>query len=134
MVNFFATQLPNKPPKKDDDSDDDDDEQPFGKYEDAPYHHKNSTGTKSISPDNGQDALNHLIASPNQNSKRRYGVSQSGQYVVFDETSPRLYHGHVVEWGELSKVKGLQKELIMQGMASKFGKAIYKIAKKIIKR
>jgi hypothetical protein len=66
---------------------------------------KNSTGAKSVCPDNGQDALNRSIASPNENSRRRYGVSKSGQYVIFDETSPRLYHGHVVDWNELSKVK-----------------------------
>jgi hypothetical protein len=123
---------PKKNNKKNDD--DDNDEQPFGKYEDAPYHHKNSVGVKSVAPDNGQDALNRSIASTNQNSKRRYGVSQSGQYVVFDETSPGLYHGHVVDWNELSKVKGLQKELIIQEMALKSGKAIYRTAKKIVKR
>ncbi len=136
LVKLVAASNPNKNNKKNNDDEDDNDnnEQPFGKYEDASYHHKNSTGIKSISPTNGQNALNHSIASPNQNSKRRYGVSQSGQYVVFDETSPRLYHGHVIEWNELNKVKGLQKELIQQGMASKLGKAIYKIAKKITKK
>ena len=82
----------------------------------------------------GQDVLNNSIASPNQNSKRRYGVSRSGQFVVLDETSPRLYHGHVVEWKELGKVKGLQRELVAKGMASRSGKAIYKMANKLIKR
>lgn len=121
------------PNRNQDDDEEEEDDEPFGKYADAPYHHPNSKGNKSVCPDNGQDALNHSIPSPNKNSRRRYGVSSRGQFVVFDQTSPGLYHGHVAGWDELIEVQGLRRKMVEQGLATNKGKAIIRPIKKIIK-
>ena len=119
-------------PKKN--TDDDDEDEPFGKYDDALYHHQNSKGVKSPAPDNGQEALNNSIGSPNPCSKRRYGISSTGQFIVFSQTRPKLYHGHVVTWDDLGAIKGLQREMVSRGLATKSGRAILRIIKKVVKK
>lgn len=91
------------------------DKHPHGKYEDASYHHKNSSGQKSSAPKDGQKALDNsfLVAEKGNTSyQRRIGVSD-GQYVVLDQTSEGVFHGHTREWAELTdKMKSI---LIKEG-------------------
>lgn len=93
--------VPPQDPKK---NDKDKDKHPHGKYEDAPHHHQNSKGVKNPAPKNGQKALDesYLVVEKGNNSyQRRIGVSED-QYVVLDQTSEGVFHGHTREWSELT--------------------------------
>ena len=90
-----------------------------GIYEDASYH---TTGNpvKSARPINGQAALDNSIQI-NPTSPRRIGTSNN-QFVVLNQTSPGLYHGHVRAWGDLSN--SMRSALIKAGKATIKGKII----------
>ncbi len=72
-------------------------EHPYGIYEDAPYHGEQDNPLKSKRPKNGQAALDKSIP---LNDTRRIAVDQ-GEFVVLDQTSKGVYHGHVRSWREL---------------------------------
>jgi len=91
-----------------------------GKYKDAPYHTKNGNAIKSPRPKNGQKALDNSFPIK-ETSKRRIGISE-GEFVVLDETSPGLYHGHVRTWQELKDT--IQNILIDNGLVRDNGKII----------
>lgn len=93
--------------------------QSTGIFENTPYH---TTGNpiKSAVPINGQAALNNSFQlSPT--SSRRIGISE-GQFVVLDQTSPGLYHGHVRAWDELTQE--MKNVLIRAGLVTRKGKII----------
>lgn len=98
-----------------------------GKYQDAGYHHKNSTGNgkngKSPAPKDGQMALDNSIEI--QGAHRRVGVS-NGQIVILDRTSEGAYHGHVRTWEELCSEKDpkIKQALIRSGLVNKAGKIL----------
>lgn len=71
---------------------------PYGKYEDAPYHHTNSRGKKSPAPKDGQGALDSSI--PIEGSESRISL-HDGEFVVLRPTRPGLYHGYVSTWKDL---------------------------------
>ena len=100
-------------PKKDDDE-----ERPFGKYEDAPYHTKVSNSVKRKAPSNGQQALDNSVAI-GKNTPRRIGISDK-EIVVLDQTSPRLFHGHVRLWKELTQE--MKNALVDAGLCTLKGK------------
>ncbi len=56
---------------------------------------------KSAAPTNEQSALDNSFSIGN-NTTRRIGVS-NGEFVVFDETSSGVFHGHVRQWSELTQ-------------------------------
>ena len=90
---------------------------PNGTYEDAPYH-TTGNSVKSPRPINGQAALDNSIQiSPN--APRRIGVS-NGQFVVLDQTSVGIFHGHVRTWNELTNK--MQSVLYKWGVVTKNGK------------
>ncbi|EHU9649354.1 hypothetical protein K7P65_002531 [Enterococcus faecalis] len=92
-----------------------------GKYEDAPYHNKNQgNATKSKAPKNGQKALDNSYEIKNT-SKRRISVSD-GEFVVLDETSNGLFHGHVRKWEELTNE--MKSILQKNGLVNKKGKIL----------
>ncbi len=94
---------------------------PNGKYEDAPYHNKNQgNATKSKAPKNGQKALDNSYEIKNT-SKRRISVSD-GEFVVLDETSNGLFHGHVRKWEELTNE--MKSILQKNGLVNKKGKIL----------
>ncbi|MGB1271774.1 MAG: hypothetical protein ACPG5T_06860, partial [Endozoicomonas sp.] len=71
------------------------------KYELAPYHGLKSNSVKSKAPVHGQSALDNSIQ-VSQNSPRRVGIDyQAKEFVIFDETSSGVFHGHVRTWEEL---------------------------------
>jgi hypothetical protein len=70
-----------------------------GIYKGAKYHHAKSSGVKNPPPTNGQKALDCSEAYK-ATSSRRISVSE-GEIVVFDETLPGEFHGHVRTWEEL---------------------------------
>lgn len=95
---------------------------PYGKYEDASYHHPNSSGRKSQSPKDGQAALdNSFEVKGLPNKQRRIGIS-SGEFVILDSHGDRLFHGHVRKWNELRQV--MKNILIENKLVKPNGKII----------
>jgi len=90
---------------------------PNGTYVDASYH-TNGNSVKSPRPINGQAALDNSIQI-STNSPRRIGVS-GGQFVVLDQTSVGIFHGHVRTWNELTNQ--MQSVLYKWGVVTKNGK------------
>ena len=89
-----------------------------GIYEKASYHGVKNNGRKNKAPNNGQEALDNSIPI-SENTTRRIGISD-GEFVVLDETTKGVFHGHVRSWNELSeKMKAV---LIKAGKVNKKGK------------
>jgi Protein of unknown function (DUF1557). len=93
---------------------------PHGKYEDAPYHHLQSKGAKSLAPQNGQAALDNSVF-VKTSSDVRVGINQ-GEFVVLRKTSENLYHGYVLEWNRLDVE--LKNALIRAKMVNHRGKIL----------
>ena len=74
---------------------------PNGRYEDAPYHHKNSSGRKSPGPKDGQKALDNSVRI-SESSVHKIGISE-GEFVVLMKTAEGIYHGHVRSWNNLTQ-------------------------------
>lgn len=72
-------------------------------YEASPKHHQNvSGGFISAAPTNGQAALDASIQIK-PTSPRRVAVDAAAQeFVVFDQTTPGVFHGHVRTFDQLS--------------------------------
>lgn len=71
------------------------------KYEPASYHGKVDTALKSRAPAQGQDALDFSLQ-VKETSPRRVGIDpQTSDFVIFDQTTPGVFHGHVRPWNEL---------------------------------
>jgi hypothetical protein len=114
-------------PQKPDDEDEDKDkgkEHPHGIYrgEDAKYHHKNSYGTKSGPPRDGQRALDNSIRVKDSSSQRV--AIEDEQFVVLRETSKGVYHGYVTTFAELSA--DIRQALYNGGFTTLAGKIIKK--------
>jgi hypothetical protein len=75
---------------------------PHGKYENEPYHHKNSNGRKSRCPKNGQQALDNSIPFKGE-GKRRVSM-EDDEFVVLHphRTEIGLFHGYRCGWEKLS--------------------------------
>lgn len=100
-------------------------ENPYGRYEDAPYHHENSAGAKSPSPIDGQAALNNSVRIK-ETSPHRVGVSNN-QIVILNQTLQGLYHGHVRSWEEIVRspsMISIKNALIESGLVDKFGRIL----------
>ena len=81
------------------------------------YHNKGNP-VKSAAPIDGQGALNNSVQ-VGPNSPRRVGIS-NGQFVVLDQTSPGVFHGHVRIWADLEQ--NMKNALINSGMVNRHGK------------
>jgi hypothetical protein len=79
-----------------------------------------SKGVSSPAPTNGQAALDNSIQ-VKPTSPRRVGVDPTtGEIVVFDETTPGVFHGHVPGWENLHP--DMQRALIKAGQVTQKGK------------
>ena len=87
------------------------------KYEKAPYHNRGNS-IKNAAPKDGQGALDNSIPIGDTTS-RRIGIS-SEEFVVFDETSPGVFHGHVRTWDELTNT--MKSIFIKSGKVTKKGR------------
>lgn len=93
--------------------------EPPGEYEKAGYHNKGNK-VKSAAPKNAQEALDKSVPIKTTTTRR---VSVDGdQFVVFDETSPGVFHGHVRTWSELTQV--MKNALVKAGLAKRNGKIL----------
>lgn len=91
-------------------------------YVGAPYHGDAARGGKNPAPSNGQAGLDNSVR-VKETSPRRVGVDQqAGQFVVYDQTRPGEFHGHVRSWQELTP--DMKNALIKSGMATQRGKII----------
>jgi hypothetical protein len=72
-------------------------------YEPSPKHGPIPRGRVGAAPVNGQAALDvSLQVGPN--SPRRISIDyEAGDFVVFDQTSAGIFHGHVREWKDLTQ-------------------------------
>lgn len=94
---------------------------PNGLYEDASYHHKNSSGIKNPAPTDGQHALDNSLKIEGKNSSSRIAISHD-EFVVLMEDFPNKFHGHVRNWNDLDDLT--QNTLIKAGLVTHRGKII----------
>ena len=92
-------------------------------YDASPKHGPTARGTakglSSPAPTNGQAALENSIQ-VKPTSPRRVGVDPAtGEIVVFDETTPGVFHGHVPGWENLHP--DMQRALIKAGKVTQKG-------------
>ena len=81
-----------------------------GIYEKADYHSGQTTGNKNPAPKDGQFALDNSVPI-GSNTTRRIGLDSNGNFVVFDETSSGVFHGHVRTWNSANGNQGLAQAM-----------------------
>ena len=81
-----------------------------GVYQGADYHTGQTTGRKSAAPQDGQFALDNSVPI-GSNTSRRVSIDKDGNFVVLDQTSEGVYHGHVRSWNGSDDLKGLTQEM-----------------------
>ena len=80
-------------------------------YEGAPYHHFQSKGLKSRAPIDGQGTLDNSLQVKNTSPRRVGWDPANKEAVVFDQTRPGVFHGHVEDLRELpEQARRLLKE------------------------
>lgn len=114
-------------PDNNENDDDHNQKHPHGLYENSPYHHRNSRGTKSPCPKNGQRCLDYSL--PTEGTQRI--AIENDTFVLLKYTSPGKYHGHVVTWKELHNK--LQTILIKNGFVTTSGRILKQITEKALK-
>jgi RHS repeat-associated protein len=91
-------------------------------FQASPKHGGTATGRASAGPVNGQDALD-VSVKVKSTSPRRGGIDyDANEFVVFDQTSPGVFHGHVRPWADLTQE--MRNALIRAGMATRRGDII----------
>ena len=91
-----------------------------GEYVPSPKHHPNARGGVSPAPTNGQAALD-LSTQVKSTSPRRVAYEPSwGEFVVLDQTSDGIFHGHVRPWNDLTT--DMQNALVDQGVVNRRGR------------
>ena len=88
------------------------------KYNEAPYHHQQSSGAKSKAPTNGQQALDSSV--PYGDKGNRIAVDKANEeIVVLMKDGPGSYHGHVRTWDGLEPT--MQQALKENGLVRVMG-------------
>jgi hypothetical protein len=88
-------------------------------YEASPKHGTVARGNVSAAPVNGQSALD-VSVQLKATSTRRIGIDyQEGQFVILDETSEGVFHGHVRSWAQLDQAQ--RNVLIRWGFVDRRG-------------
>ncbi len=92
-------------------------------FQGSPKHGSSAHGRASAGPIDGQSALERSVAISPETTTRRVSFDETHhQFVVFDETTPGVFHGHVREWGELTPA--MQTALRRSGIVDRKGRAI----------
>ena len=96
------------------------------RYEPSPKHGPRDIGRSSRAPANGQDALDQSIQ-VKSTSPRRVGIDyETGDFVVFDQTSQGIFHGHVRSWsGPNGLTQAMQRALRESGMVDRRGRILW---------
>jgi hypothetical protein len=116
--NDFSMGCPPKDPN--DDDGENKDKYPNGIYKDTKYHHKNSDGSKSKSPKNGQQLLNNAYKI--ESSEDALIAVEEDYFVIFYKTMEREFHGHIRQWNQLTD--HMKNTLIRNGLTKRSGKII----------
>ncbi len=82
-----------------------------GTYEKADYHSNQTTGRKNPAPQDGQFALDNSVPVNSSTTPRRVGLDTNGDFVVFDETTPGVFHGHLRSWNKNGALQGLDDNM-----------------------
>ena len=90
-----------------------------GEDEKASYHNKGND-VKSAAPVDGQASLDKSV-SIKPTTTRRVSV-EGDHFVVFDETTPGVFHGHIRSWNDLTP--NMKSALIKNGLANNRGKIL----------
>lgn len=79
-------------------------------------------GVSNPAPAHGQDVLDFSIQ-VKSTSPRRVGIDdETGDFVVFDQTTPGVYHGHTRTWAQLENA--MRSALQRAGMADRVGRIL----------
>ncbi len=89
-------------------------------YEKADYHNKGNS-VKSAAPTNGQEALDKSVPIKPETTTRCVSVD-GNNFVVFDETSSGVFHGHIRTWSQLTDT--MKNALVKSGLANRKGKIL----------
>ena len=90
------------------------------KYKGVEYHKNKPNGRKNPAPLNGSLALKKSIQIKKTSSRR---ISTEGNsFVIFDETTVGVFHGHKRGWEELTQE--MQSILIKNGFTNRKGKIL----------
>lgn len=93
------------------------------RFEGSPKHGATRHGRASAGPIDGQSALDRSVAiSPNTTTRRVSFDDVHDEFVVFDETTEGVFHGHVREWNELTPA--MQTVLKQSGIVDRKGRPI----------
>ncbi|SEB59461.1 hypothetical protein SAMN04489844_0627 [Nocardioides exalbidus] len=93
------------------------------RFEASPKHGSRPNGRAAAGPRNGQQALEDSVAvNPSTTTRRVAYDGKTEEFVVFDETTPGVFHGHVRSWGELSHA--MQRALVEAGVVDRKGRAM----------
>jgi len=93
-----------------------------GVYEASAKHHPNVRGNVSPAPTNGQAALDLSVQVKTTSPRRVAFEPSSGEFVVLDQTTPGVFHGHSRPWAELHT--DMQNVLVDQGVVNRRGRPI----------
>ncbi|UUZ60532.1 hypothetical protein [Nocardioides sp. B-3] len=92
-------------------------------FQGSPKHGSSPHGRASAGPMDGQAALDRSVAiSPATTTRRVSFDADHDQFVVFDETTRGVFHGHVREWSELTP--SMQTALKRSGIVDRKGRPV----------
>jgi len=91
-----------------------------GEHVPSPKHHPRARGGVSPAPTNGQAALDLSVQVKTTSPRRVAYDPSSGEFVVLDQTSGGIFHGHVRPWNDLTT--DMQNALADQGVVNRRGR------------
>jgi hypothetical protein len=92
------------------------------RYEASPKHHVFSRGRASPPPREAQEALDFSVPLGPTTSRRISVDPGTGSFVVFDETTEGVFHGHLRSWNELTHT--MQNALVRSGTVDRKGRLL----------
>jgi len=93
-----------------------------GKFESVQKHGSRRIGNAGKEPDMAQKSLERSLQVSNNSTRRVSANFETGEFTVFDEHLPNIFHGHVRNWGELSQT--MQSVLRKSGQVNQKGKIL----------
>ncbi len=93
------------------------------RYQDAPYHHVNSKGSKNLPPSNPIKALQDSVVIKDTSSRRIAVDVEKNNFIILDKTTANGdWYGHSRSWKELSQDQ--KNALIRNKLTNHKGKII----------
>jgi hypothetical protein len=93
------------------------------RFEGSPKHGSRTIGRSSKAPRDGQETLDVSLPVSPATTTRRVGYDDvSDEFVVFDETTAGVFHGHVRDWADLTPA--MRRVLRSAGIVDRRGRPI----------